>query len=239
MKKIILSLCVFSSLSFYGCAELNQVASQLPTPKSSQTITDFQISGGLKEALQNGVFEGVTLLNTKDGYFGNELVKILLPDELKKVDNALRKIGLSNLADEGLKVLNRAAEDAAKEAKPIFLNAIQNMSFQDAKGILLGNDLAATNYLQNKTSPQLVAAFQPKIQNSLDKVGANAIWENIITQYNQIPFTKKVSTNLTEYVTNQAVKGVFIQIGNKEKDIRNNVKSRTTSLLRNVFALQD
>src|SRR5690606_15860045 len=169
----------------------------------------------------------------------NQLVKILLPQELQKVDQTLRDIGLGSLADEGLKVLNRAAEDAVKEATPIFVTAVKDITFNDAKNILLGPDNAATNYLQQRTNSALYSKFNPVIKNSFSKVGADQIWSNIITKYNSVPFVTKVNPDLTDYVTNQALNGVFKMISIEEKDIRNNISARTTTLLRQVFALQD
>jgi hypothetical protein len=199
----------------------------------------IDISGGLKEALNNGISKQVTKLTAIDGFYKNEMVKILLPEELKKVDSSLRKIGLSSLADEGLKVLNRAAEDAVKEATPIFVSAVMNMSFTDAKTILMGNENSATAYLQNTTSTALYGKFNPVIKNSFTKVGADKVWANIITKYNGIPFVKKVNPDLTDYVTNQAMSGVFKMIAVEEKNIRTNLSSRTSPLLQKVFAMQD
>lgn len=146
---------------------------------------------------------------------------------------------MSKLADEGLKVINRAAEDAVKEATPIFVDAVKQMTFNDAKNILLGNDSAATSYLQNTTSKALYAKFNPVIKNSFAKVGADKIWNQIITKYNSVPFVTKVNPDLTDYTTNKAMEGVFKMIAVEEKDIRNNFASRTSDLLKKVFALQD
>jgi hypothetical protein len=162
-----------------------------------------------------------------------------MPAELQKVDATLRKIGLSSLADEGIKVLNRAAEDAVKEATPIFVSAVRNMSFTDAKNILLGNDSAATSYLQNSTTTALYGKFNPVIKSSFEKVGADVIWTKIINKYNTIPLVKKVNPDLTDYTTNQALAGVFKMIAVEEKEIRNNINERTTPLLKSVFAMQD
>lgn len=233
MKKIVLLLSIFSLSS---CAEMQQVINQLP---QTQNIGGIDISSGLKEALNNGISKQVTKLTATDGFFKNEAVKILLPEELKKVDSGLRKIGLSSLADEGLKVLNHAAEDAVKEATPIFVDAVKNMSFTDAKTILMGNENSATNYLQTTTSTALYEKFNPVIKNSFTKVGADKIWTNIITKYNNIPLVKKVNPDLTDYVTNQAMAGVFKMIAVEEKNIRTNISSRTSILLQKVFALQD
>ncbi|SDX36661.1 Protein of unknown function [Lutibacter oricola] len=234
IKKIVLIALI---ISVSACAELQQVVNQLPT--SGGALTNAQIGNGLKEALNNGITKQVSKLAVKDGFFKNELTKILLPEELQKVDNTLRKIGLSKVADEGLKVLNRAAEDAVSEAFPIFVDAIKGMSFNDAKNILLGDKNAATNYLKGATSQALTQKFTPIIQNSFQKVGADKIWANLITKYNTLPLTKDVNPDLTQYVTGEALKGVYTMVEVEEKEIREKVSSRTSTLLKQVFALQD
>lgn len=235
MIKRILSL--FVVLTLVSCAELQQVVNQLP--QDTSTIGNVDIAAGLRQALDLGIDKQVSKLTAKDGFFKNELVKIVLPDELKKVDKGLRDIGLGKLADEGLKVLNRAAEDAVKEATPIFVNAVKGITFDDAKNILLGNDDAATQYLSQRTKSALYTKFHPVIKNSFEKVGADQIWANLINKYNAIPFTSNVNPDLTDYVTEEALDGVYTMIAVEEKEIRNKVSSRTTDLLRKVFALQD
>ena len=232
MKKVILLLLMFALSS---CAEMQQVMNQFPQKQGF----GIDISGGLKEALNNGISKQVTKLTATDGFYKNEAVKILLPAELKKVDSSLRKIGLGSLADEGLKVLNRAAEDAVKEATPIFVDAVINMSFYDAKTILMGNENSATTYLQNSTSTALYGKFNPVIKSSFAKVGADKVWSNIINKYNRIPLVQKVNPDLTDYVTNEALTGVFKMIAVEEKNIRTNLNARTSTLLRQVFAMQD
>jgi len=234
MKKMIL-LSFVSCL--FSCAELQQVVNTLP--QDSGGITNADIAAGLRQALDNGIDKQVSKLTKTDGFFRNELVKIVLPAELQKVDRTLRDLGMGHLADEGLKVLNRAAEDAVKEATPIFVNAVRQITFNDARNILMGPDNSATQYLSNKTTQELYGRFNPVITNSLDKVGATQIWNNIITQYNAIPLTNNVNPDLADYVTREALKGVFTMIAVEEKEIRNNFSSRTTDLLRRVFALQD
>ncbi len=223
-------------LTLFSCAELQNVVNTLPGGNGTNTIN---IAGGLRQALDFGINKQVTKLTQRDGFYKNKLVKILLPQELQKVDRTLRDIGLGKLADEGLKVLNRAAEDAVKEATPIFVDAVKGITFTDAKNILLGSDNAATMYLQNKTNQALYTKFNPVIKNSFSKVGADQIWENIINKYNTIPFVNKVNPDLTDYVTNQALKGVYTMIAVEEKNIRTKISSRTTNLLKQVFALQD
>jgi ribosomal protein S17E len=235
MKKLILLVAVCFSLS--GCAELQQAAANWP--QAGGILTNADISAGLKEALDKGIEKEVTKLTATDGFYKNEMVKILLPAELQKVDKALRNVGLGSLADEGLKMMNRAAEDAVKESTPIFVSAVKQMTFTDAKNILLGNDTSATTYLQNTTTTQLYAKFNPVIKSSFTKVGADKVWANIITKYNSIPLVTKVNPDLTDYVTNKALEGVFKMIAVEEKDIRNNIAARTTTVLQRVFALQD
>lgn len=229
-------LAVFLIINITSCAELQQVVNQLP---QGGVLGNAEIASGLRQALDFGIDKQVTKLTQKDGFFKNELVKILLPEDLHKVDKALRDIGLDNLADEGLKVLNRAAEDAVKEATPIFIDAVKGITFDDAKNILLGNNDAATQYLTSKTQEALYAKFNPVIKNSFSKIGADDIWNNLINKYNSIPFTNNVNPDLTDYVTGEALKGVYTMIAVEEKDIRTKISSRTTDLLRKVFALQD
>lgn len=234
MKKLLLVLLL---PLFSGCAELQDIAGQMPG--GGYGITNTEIASGLKQALNFGIEKQVTKLTEEGGFFRNELVRISLPPELQKVDKTLRDVGLNSLADEGLRVLNRAAEDAVKEATPIFVNAVQEMTFTDARNILLGNNTAATAYLNQKTSTPLYSKFNPVIQSSLDRVGATQVWTNIIDKYNSLPLTSKVNPDLADYVTQEALKGVFTMIAIEEQEIRTDLGARTTQLLQRVFALQD
>lgn len=230
-KKLFLFLGIFSLIS---CSELQQVMNSVPAPLDSATIAN-----GLREALDMGIDKQVNKLTQKNGFYNNQLVKIVLPPELQKVDQTLRDIGLGSLADEGLKLLNHAAEDAVKEATPIFVKAVKEMTFTDAKNILLGPENAATSYLQKRTNNALYTKFNPVIKQSFSRVGADQIWNNIITRYNSVPFVTKVNPDLTDYVTQQALNGVYKMISVEEKNIRENVAARSTKLLQKVFALQD
>ena len=238
MKKITLLLFI---IPFMSQAQFNDIIKK--TTEKVTTVTKstggIDISSGLKEALNKGVTEQVSKLTVVDGFYKNEAVKILMPAELAKVDKTLRKMGLSSLADEGILALNRAAEDAVKEATPIFVSAIKNITITDAKNILLGNDNAANLYLQTATTTALYAKFKPVVQESIGKVGADVIWATIIKKYNSIPFVSKVNPDITDYVTNEALKGVFKMITIEEISIRNNLNSRTSDTLIKVFALQD
>lgn len=234
LKKLLVMSIVLQLLS---CGELQQVIDQLPQEQVG--IGNAQIAEGLRQALDKGIDKQVSKLTQEDGFFRNELVRIALPAELQKVDKTLRDIGLSSLADEGLKVLNRAAEDAVGEATPIFVNAVKAITFDDAKNILLGSDDAATQYLTGQTKADLYTKFSPVIKNSFEKVGADKIWSNLINKYNSIPLTNNVNPDLTDYVTKEALKGVYTMIAVEEKEIRTKVSSRSTDLLRKVFGLQD
>ncbi|WMI65675.1 DUF4197 domain-containing protein [Aestuariibaculum sp. YM273] len=235
MIKKIFAVSIIFALT--ACGDLQQVINQLP--QTGTTIGNDQIASGLREALNLGIEKQVSKLTQTDGFYKNDLVKILLPEELQQVDKSLRSIGLGSLADEGLKALNRAAEDAVKEATPIFVDAVKQITFTDAKSILLGNDNAATQYLTGKTQTALYDKFHPVINSSFTKVGADKIWTNLINKYNSIPFTNNVNPDLTDYVTSEALEGVYTMIAVEEKEIRTDISSRTTTLLKQVFALQD
>ncbi|WP_298154052.1 DUF4197 domain-containing protein [Flavobacterium sp.] len=238
MKKLFLLLLV---LPIAGNAQLKGLVKKASEKVNAVTKNNgtVDIAAGLKEALNKGVSEQVSKLTAVDGFYKNEAVKILMPEELQKVDKALRKMGMGKLADDGIKALNRAAEDAVKEATPIFVDAIKNMTVKDAKNILMGSDNAATVYLQGQTTTPLYAKFNPIVKQSIGKVGADVIWESIIKKYNAIPLVTKVNPDINDYVTNKALDGVFTMITVEEKNIRNNLESRTSDLLRKVFAMQD
>jgi len=233
MKKIVFTLSVFA---FVACAEMQPILNQLP---QQGILSNADIANGLKEALNNGIDKQVSKLTQTDGFFRNELVKIMMPEELQAVDRGLRNIGMSSLADEGIKMLNRAAEDAVKGATPIFVDAVKQLTFDDARGILMGDQNAATQYLQRTTTNALYAKFNPVIKNSFNKVGADQVWNNIITRYNQIPLVQKVNPDLTDYTTRKAMDGVFTMIAVEEQNIRTNLSSRSSDVLKRVFEMQD
>lgn len=242
MKTKIALLLLVPTLGFSQIKILDEIKKIVPSNSSSSglgSLSSLDISQGLKEALNKGIEKQVTKLTAVDGFYKNEMVKILLPEELQKVDKTLRKMGMSSLADKGILMLNRAAEDAVKESTPIFVDAVKNMSFADAKNILMGSENAATSYLQTETTSPLYAKFNPVIQNSFVKVGADKVWASIIKKYNSLPMVTKVNPDLTDYTTNKALEGVFKMIAVEEKDIRTNLNARSTDLLKKVFAKQD
>ena len=212
MKRLLLVLAIFQ---LTACSQLQEVAKNLPNQGGA--ISNDQIAQGLKAALTKGIDEEVSKLAQENGFYSNEKLRIPLPKKLEKVEQGLRSIGLGNLADKGIKALNNAAEDAVGEATPIFINAVKDMTVSDARSVLLGQQNAATQYLESKTSQQLYQKFQPVISNSFQKVGAERIWNNIIKRYNQIPLTEKVNPDLTDYVTQQALGGVFTAIADEER----------------------
>ena len=238
MKKILLLLLFVPMLGNAQLKDLVKKATKKVTAVT-KTSSPLDIAAGLKEALNKGVSEQVSKLTAEDGFYKNEAVKILIPEELQKVERTLRKLGMGSLADDGIKSLNRAAEDAVKTSTPIFVDAIKGMSFTDAKNILMGNENAATVYLQSSTTKALYAKFSPVVQESISKVGADVIWANIIKKYNSIPLVSKVNPDITDYVTNKALDGVFKMITVEEKNIRTNLSFRTSDVLKKVFALQD
>ncbi|CAM2955482.1 DUF4197 domain-containing protein [Flavobacterium frigoris] len=238
MKKLVLLLLLVPLIGSAQFKDLLKKATDKAATISSSN-SGLNIAAGLKEALNKGVTEQVSKLTKDDGFYKNEAVKILMPEELARVDKTLRKMGMSSLADDGIKALNRAAEDAVKEATPIFVSAIKNMSIADAKSILLGADNSATNYLQTSTTTALYMKFSPVVQTSIGKVGADVVWANIITKYNTLPLVSKINPDITDYVTNKALDGVFKMITVEEKNIRSNLNARTSDTLKKVFALQD
>lgn len=235
MKKFTLAIFLFStSVFFSSCDTLQQIANEALSEPSLA-----EIGQGLKEALNNGVANGVNTLSARDGYF-KSAYKILLPAEARQVTDKLKVVpGFTNLENELLEKINHGAEDAAKEAGPIFVTAIRSMSFQDATNILMGADDAATQYLHKTTYDQLYEKFNPKIVVALNNIGANGLWKKAADAYNKIPLVSKVNNDLGDYVTTEALKGLFSKIEEEEKNIRRNPVARTTSLLKKVFSKQD
>ncbi|MFV0182048.1 DUF4197 domain-containing protein [Empedobacter falsenii] len=202
--------------------------------KNVNNLPNSTIASGLKEALSIGLNDGIKSLSQKNGFYNNSVAKILMPEELQTVEKTMRSLGMGSLADKGIKLLNAAAEDAVSEAAPIFVNALTSMTITDAKDILLGGNNSATNYLKLKTNTDLTKAFQPKVEASLGKVGADKVWNNLITKYNTLT-GNKIEPNLNSYVTQQTLNGVFNMVAEKENGIRNNSALQTTSILQQVF----
>ncbi len=198
-------------------------------------LTEQDAASGIKEALLQGTSQGVQILSKIDGYFGNPEIKIPFPPEASTIERSLRSIGFDKQVNQVVLSLNRAAENAAQEAKPIFVAAIKNMTIADAIGIVRGSNDAATLYLKKNTSRELSNKFQPVIKSSLDKVNATKYWTGIIKTYNTIPLVEPINPNLTEYVTNKALDGLFSMIAKEELAIRKDPVARTSEILKKVF----
>ena len=234
-RKFALFLPFIFIFSLSSC-ELEEIISQTT---NSTAIDNREAAMGLKDALTKGVAEASEILSQVDGFYKNPEVHIPLPPDVQKVASTLRDMGLGSLVDKVELTINRAAEDAAAKAKPIFIQAIREMSFEDAMKILFGPDTAATHYLRAKTYEQLYAEFKPVISQSLEKVEATKYWSEMITTYNKIPLVKDVNPDLVDYVNKKALDGVFKMVADEEKAIRENPVERTTAIMKKVFDYYD
>ena len=198
-------------------------------------LTTNQVIAGLKEALIQGISKGSDQASEVDGYLKNSLIKIAFPPDARKVESRLRQIGLGPEVDKFIVSLNRGAERAAKEAKPIFIDAIKNMSVEDAWGILKGGEHSATQYLKQSSYQSLSESFQPIISNALEEVSATKYYDDLVHSYNKIPFVKKMNPDLDQYGTEQAIEGLFLLIAEEEAKIRKDPVARTSELLNKVF----
>jgi len=252
MKRIIAATFVFGALTLsVSCRAqgglkglIKKTTSKDSTGKSgidkifggsgSGSLTTDEVVSGLKEALTVGAQNSANKLSSVDGFFKDAAIKVLMPPEAQKVEKTLRSVGLGKQVDDAILSMNRAAEDAAKSAAPIFVSAVKQMSIQDAWGILKGGDSAATTYLRTKTTSSLTEAFRPVIEQSLEKVNATKYWNTVFTTYNK--FSKdKVNTDLSAYVTEKALSGIFHQVALEEQKIRKDPVAQTTDILKKVF----
>ncbi|EIM77221.1 hypothetical protein A3SI_08094 [Nitritalea halalkaliphila LW7] len=205
----------------------------------SAPLTEGEVSTGLKEALIQGISKGADRASVQDGFWQNELIRILLPEDARRVESTLRQIGLGAEVDRALLSINRGAERAAQEAKPIFISAIRQLTIQDAFALLRGDQDAATQFLRRTTEAELIARFQPHMEEALNEVGATRFYGEIATAYNAIPLTtRKIDPDINAYVTQRAVDGLFQLVAQEEAAIRADPAARTTAILRRVFANQ-
>jgi hypothetical protein len=249
MKKATILFALFLAVSVLQAQGLKGLIKKASQPDSSgkttigsilkspatKSLSNEEIISGLKEALKVGTDNGTKKLSAVDGFFKDAALKILMPAEAQKVEKSLRNLGMGKLVDNAVLAMNRAAEDAAKEAAPIFWNAIKGMTIQDGVGILRGGDFAATNYLKGKTTTQLTEAFRPVIEASLKKVNATKHWNAVFSAYNKFS-AEPVNPDLVAYVTEKALAGIFFQVGQEEQKIRKDPMARTTDILKKVFA---
>jgi hypothetical protein len=249
IKTAILSTLLVTTI--IGCSELEKVMSEagkygVQTPTTKDILTNGEIIKGLKDALVYGADSAVGRLTKKNGYFGDAALKILLPKEAKPIYEQVQKVTILNgLLDDAVLSVNRAAEDAASDAKPIFLNAIRSMTITEGMSILKGSDTAATHYLREKTFQQLYNAFKPKINASLDKkyvnnVSAESTYKKVIDSYNKASlngmlWSKIQNNSLSEHTTQKALQGLFSKVASEEKLIRENPMHRVTDILKRVF----
>jgi hypothetical protein len=229
MKKLLPILLLTTCLS--SC----DVFSKLPTG-TGVGVTEAEAGEGIKEALGQGLVKAVLHLNKEDGFFKDALYKVLLPPDAKKIENTLRDLGMNKMVDKAILAINRAAEDAAGYAKPIFVDAIKSMTISDAIGLVRNGDTSATHFFRGKTTDKLIAAFMPVIKSSLDKVDATKYYGDIVNTYNNFPTTlKKINPDLPSFVTGRATEALFDLVAKEEVNIRQNIMARSTDLLRKVF----
>ncbi len=219
-----------------GCDILNNMPMSMPT---NLPLTEPEVSQGLREALKVGIRNAVLETSKDDGYLGNSLIRIPFPPEAQRVKETLNNLGLNSLVTDFEESMNHAAENASAKATDIFVDAISQMSINDAMGILNGADDATTQYLKRTTQSNLKAEFQPIINNALQNGNVTQYWGQITSRYNQIPFVTPVETNLTEYVNQAAIDGLFIMVAQEEKKIRENPQARVNDILKKVFGSLD
>ncbi|HEY6011267.1 MAG TPA: DUF4197 domain-containing protein [Nitrospirota bacterium] len=233
LSAAILLSCAQNSHAFNVKDLLNKADSL--TQKKGNTANEQTKVSGLKEALSIGTENAVKQVSRVDGYFGNQLIKIPIPDETKRVMATLSRMGFKQQVDEFVLTMNRGAEKAAPQAVSIFVTAIKAMTIEDAGRILLGNETAATEYFKKKTNDEIYKAFKPAITASLDSVGATRAYKSLMDKTKSVRLLKQTNVDLDHYVTNKAIDGLFLMVGQEEKKIRRDPAARTTELLRAVF----
>ncbi len=236
MKKTFL-LGLILLFAFSGCETAKTIMNSVGT-SGNGSLTTAEVVDGLKTALEVGTDSATSKLSSLNGFYADAMVKILMPPEAENVEKTLRNVGLGSVVDKAVLSMNRAAEDASKSVGNIFINAIKQMTIQDAFGILRGGNTAATNYLKEKTTDQLTAAFKPIISKSLDNTSATKYWSDVFTTYNRFS-NKPVNTDLTAYVTQKALDGLFYKIGLEEQQISQDPAARVKDILKKVFGNQN
>ena len=227
IKRYLTVLLVAVGLS--SCDTLSKLPVSVP-------VTEAEAAEGLRQALDQGVSRGISFLNKPDGFFGNEAYKLFLPAEAQRIENTLRNLGMGGMVDRAILQINRAAEDAVGHARPIFVDAIKQMTITDALNIVRGSKTAATDYFRVKTKDKLIAAFTPTVKSSLDQFSATKYYGDVINTYNKFPTTiNKINPDLPSYVVGKAVDALFDQIAQEEANIRENPVARTTEILKRVF----
>lgn len=229
-----LFLC-FAAIARAGLFDTITKDIKLPAANKGSSADDSTVVSGLKEALAVGTENAVTTVSQSDGYFGNKLIKILMPEKIQKVADVLKKVGYQKEVDDFVLSMNRAAERAAPKAASIFGDAIRAMTFEDAKKILNGGDTSATEFFKGKTHNQLYESFKPIISKSMDEVGVTRSYKEMMGKYESVPFVSKETVDLDHHVTNKSLDGLFYMVGQEEKKIRTDPSARVTDLLKTVF----
>ena len=220
---------LFVAIGLSSCETLSNLPISVP-------VTESEAAEGLRQALDQGVGRGISLLNKEDGFFGNQAYKLFLPAEAQRIENTLRTLGMGGMVDRAILQINRAAEDAVGHARPIFVDAIRQMTITDALNIVRGSNSAATDYFRQKTKDRLITAFTPVVKGSLDQFSATKYYSDVISTYNNFPTTiNKINPDLPSYVVGRAVDALFDQIAQEEANIRANPVARTTDILKKVF----
>jgi hypothetical protein len=247
MKRILRAAAIVAVLSFIwisagqaaGLDDLLKGAKmpgQLTSPSTGSGPDNKTTVSGLKEALEIGTSNAVKSVSKTNGYFGNQLIKILLPDTIQKTADVLGKMGYQKQVDDFILSMNRAAEKAAPKAASLFVDAIKNMNFDDAQKILRGGNTAATDFFKAKTSKKLFDTFKPTVSSAMNEVGVTRSYKAMMGKADNVPFVSKESMDLDKYVTDKALDGLFAMVGQEEKNIRTNPSARTTDLLKTVFS---
>jgi len=235
MKTFIVAIAFSAAIlpaTSYGQLKMPKILSKV----TGSGVSEVEAGQGIKEALTQGVTNAVLNLNKTDAFFASEIYKVLMPPDAKKIESTLRRVGMGAQVDQAILAINRGAEDAVAFAKPIFIDAIKEMSVTDALNIVKGNKDAATQYFKQKTSAKLIAAFTPSVQSSLDKVDATKYYDDMVNTYNKLPTTfNKVDPDLTSFVVGKTVDALFDQVAKEEANIRANPMARTSEILKKVF----
>lgn len=237
IRKSVLLVLLFFGVAACTTQQINKTIGDIEgIVGGNGELSSQEVAQGLKQALEQGISKGAGQASKQDGYFKNPQIKIPFPEDVQRVETRLRQLGLGSEVDKFVLTLNRGAEEAAKEAKPIFVEAIRSMTIQDAWNILRGEDDAATRYLRQTTGAKLREKFQPVIADALSQVGATRYYGNIVSTYNKIPGVQRVNPDLEDYATSKAIDGLFLLVADEEKNIRENPVARTTELMKRVFA---
>jgi hypothetical protein len=236
MKKLLTVLFLFSGIAVMGqSSDILSSIKKTISGGSGSSLSSDDIVAGLKQALSLGAQKSADRLSVVNGFLDDKAVEILMPPQAQKVEKTLRNMGMGKLVDDAITSMNHAAEDASKSAAPIFINAIKNMTVTDGVNILKGSDTAATAYLRKSATPQLTKAYTPVIDSALQKTGATKYWKDVFDTYNKIPLVSKVNPDLSSYVTQKAIDGIFYYVAQEEIKIRKDPAAQVTDLLKKVF----